>query len=350
MFAVTVDLMATSRSRSPIRIIVLGALNTDIIAIGVAHLPRAGEDVYASELRIGPGGKARNVANMIAVITGRESVAMLSRTSKDPFDLWKPPLEALEAVGVNTDYVFMANYAEGGVSPGIALVAVDTVGNRHASISNTILDHFTTADIDRAQKLFKTAARNDGLLVLTLEVPIETAAYAIRLAASLGIKVILDPGGLRHNANLNDILSQEIYILKPNEFEARQLSGIQVTDYESAKRAADKLRERGTQNVLITHGAHGGYLFGRDTAQHISIPPHATVGQTDATGCGDQVTATLCAYLSEGLTLSASAKLSIVAGTLQFHRIGVQPVTRGDIESLAADLNDHVSSDTEHDE
>ncbi len=256
----------------------------------------------------------------------------------DPFGLWRPPIEALEEVGVNTEYIFLEDYAESGRYPGIALIAVDAEGNRIASVSNTILENFSRADIDRAQDLFETAARNNGLLVLTLEVPVETATRAMRLATSLGIKVIVDPGGLRHNFDCNDILGQEIYLLKPNEHEAKQLSGIGVSGYESAKRAANILRERGVQNVLITHGAHGGYLFGPDTAQHISIPPYATIDQTDASGCGDQVIAALCAYLNDGLALSDAARLGIVAGTLQFHRVGVQPVTRDDIQSLTTGM------------
>ena len=325
--------MAKADGGGAIRVIVPGALNTDIVAVGVPYLPSEGEDLYARDLMITAGGKARNIAEMIAVLAGPGTVAMLSRTSRDPFGLWRPPVEALEAAGVNTDCVFVTDYAEGGLFPGVALVSVDVAGRRIASISNAILADFSAADIDSARELLEAAARNDGFLVLTLEIPMKTAAYAISLAASLGVRVILDPGGLRHDAELDVIFGQPIYLIKPNEHEAKLLSGIDVTDHESARRAAGILTERGAENVLITNGAQGGYLIGDGICDHIPVPDHATAGQTDATGCGDQVTAAVCASLCEGATLRSAARFAIAAGTLQFSRVGVQPVTRADMRA-----------------
>jgi ribokinase len=316
------------------RVIVPGALNTDIIAVGVPYLPGEGEDVYAGELIITAGGKARNIAEMTAVFTGPGTVAMLSRTSRDPFGLWKPPIEALDAIGVDTDCVFVADHAENGRLPGIALVAVDTEGRRNASIYNAVLADFSVADIDRARSLLEAVARNGGFLVLTLEIPMKTAAYAISLAASLGLRVILDPGGLRQDAVLDDLFGQPIYLIKPNEHEAKLLSGIDVTDHESARHAAAILRDRGAENVLITHGAQGGYLIGDGISEHIPVPARAPVGQADATGCGDQVTAAVCASLCDGATLTSAARFGIAAGTLQFSRVGVRPLTQADMQEI----------------
>jgi ribokinase len=318
-----------------IRVIVPGALNTDIIAVGVPYLAAEGEDLYARELIITAGGKARNIAEMIAVLTGPGTVAMLSRTSRDPFGLWKPPVEALDAVGVNTDCVFVAEYTENDTLPGIALVTVDTAGRRNASIYNAILADFSAADIDRARSLLEAAARNSGFLVLTLEIPVKTA-YAISVAVSLGLRVILDPGGLRHDAVPDDLFGQPIYLIKPNEHEAKLLSGIDVTGHESATHAAAILRDRGAENVLITHGAQGGYLIGDGVSEHIPVPTSAPVGQADATGCGDQVTAAVSASLCDGATLPSAARFGIVAGTMQFSRVGVQPLTRADMRGTAA--------------
>lgn len=85
------------------------------------------------------------------------------------------------------------------------------------------------------------------------------------------------------------------------------------------------------RRTSITHGARGGYLIGDGNAEHIPAPAQAAVGQADATGCGDQVTAALCARLSDGATLPSAARFSIAAGTAQFSRIGVQPLTRADL-------------------
>lgn len=87
-----------------IKIIVPGGLNTDIIASGVSKLASRGELVVGEKLKIGPGGKSRNVAQMIAALTGGGTVAMIGKTAKDPLGLWKIPFNALTEAGVNVKY------------------------------------------------------------------------------------------------------------------------------------------------------------------------------------------------------------------------------------------------------
>jgi sugar/nucleoside kinase (ribokinase family) len=53
----------------------------------------------------------------------------------------------------------------------------------------------------------------------------------------------------------------------------------------------------------------------------------------DETGCGDQTTATLCALLSQGPDMARAVRTAILAGTLQFHRRGIQPVTREELDA-----------------
>jgi bifunctional ADP-heptose synthase (sugar kinase/adenylyltransferase) len=58
----------------------------------------------------------------------------------------------------------------------------------------------------------------------------------------------------------------------------------------------------------------------------------------DETGCGDQVMAALCAFLSGGEDLQSAAAKAILAGTLQFYRTGIQPITLEDIARATAAL------------
>jgi len=76
-------------------IIVPGGLNTDIVGLGVEKLLAPGELTLGGKLKIGPGGKARNMAQMGAVYLGDGTVAMIGRSSKDPFGLWKIPMQSL---------------------------------------------------------------------------------------------------------------------------------------------------------------------------------------------------------------------------------------------------------------
>lgn len=102
-------------------------------------------------------------------------------------------------------------------------------------------------------------------------------------------------------------------------------------DFDSAKLAAQKLHEQGAENVLITVGVGGAYLFTKENQKHIPIPNVAESEEKDETGCGDQTMAALCALIQDGKTLEEATELAILAGTLQFHRAGIKPVTKTEL-------------------
>ncbi len=68
------------------------------------------------------------------------------------------------------------------------------------------------------------------MLALTLDLPLQTAVHAVRKACSYGMTVVLDPGGLNESDDHGELLRQGISLLKPNEHEARILSGVEVVD------------------------------------------------------------------------------------------------------------------------
>lgn len=311
--------------------IVIGSLNTDLVATGIRRFPKPGEHVYGKELLIGPGGKSRNIADMLANLSEKDSVAMVGRTVKDPYGLWRQPMEGLAAAGVNTDYVNVLDYEVVKKLPGIALIPVDQQGNNQIFVLPGISDDFSTDDIDASNELFQSVAANNGILVLTLECPLETATHAVKLANKHGLKVMFDPGGIEAETDVSGLVSAGIYLIKPNEHEAKILTGIEVTDFDTAKQAAEKLHEQGISIVLITAGKSGAYLFGDNVQTHLSVPDVADSGEKDETGCGDQTMAALCALLQDGKTIEEASELAVLAGTLQFHRSGIKPVQKADL-------------------
>jgi ribokinase len=314
-------------------LIVIGGLHTDIIARGMKRFPRPGELVRGRELVIGPGGKPRNIAAMAGHLLPEGRVAMIGRTTKDGFGLWRPPVEALEAAGVSTEFVRIVPFAEAGKMPAIALIPVDEQGRSEIMLLPGVSDDFSPDDVDAADELFAAASANHGFLAVTMECPLETTRHAIRKAVALDIKVVLDPGGLEPDMQVADLLRGGAYLVKPNEHEARMLTGVEVTDFASAGAAVRKLRAFGVQNVLITHGEQGAYLFTQSGESHIPAP-HIIAGSVrDATGCGDQTMAALCAYLRMGKSLEEAAQVAVLAGTLQFYKSGIQPITLTEIEA-----------------
>lgn len=314
--------------------IVIGALNTDIIARGVSHFPKPGQHVNGKELVIGPGGKARNIAAMIAQLTSRDSVAMIGRTVRDDYGLWKLPVEALDKVGVNTKFIKILDRHESDKLPSIVLIPVDNKGNNLFFALPGISDDFSKSDIDAADELFDTVSQNKGMLVISLECPLETAQHAVRKANNKGIRVALDPGGITNDMKIDDLIKEGLYLIKPNEHETKIITGIGVVDLGTAVKAAERFKKLGVQNILITVGDKGAYLFTESVKMHIPIPKiKIDTATQDATGCGDQAMATLLTFLNEGKTFEEAAELALVAGTLEFHKFGIQPITRQEIES-----------------
>lgn len=315
---------------SDLVVIVPGGLNTDIIGLGVNRIIGAGELTLGGKLKIGPGGKARNMAQMVAAYLGKGKVAMIGRSSRDPFGFWKLPIESLQEAGVDISAVKIFNFEEtGGTYPGIALIPVDVNGRNQIYVLPGVNNDFCKQDLDDASALFMNPT-GKKIMLLALEIPLSTALYATQKAAENGIRVVLDPGGI--NQPIDEFLNDRIFILKPNEYEAQIISGVAIRNFHTARKAAEIILKKGVKNVLITHGEKGAYLFNREIQLHIPVPSVADSGVHDETGCGDQVTALIAAGLAEGLDLLTAARLAILGGTMQFYRSGIQPVERSQLE------------------
>jgi ribokinase len=317
-----------------ISIIVPGGLHTDIVAYGVNEIIGAGELSYGGELKIGPGGKSRNIAQMMAVLAGPEKVAMIGRTVQDPMGLWEPPVKALKEHQVNVEFVKIFPYKRNGKLPAVALIAVDKTGDNQIYVLPGVNENFCNSDINSALPLFKSAKNNNGILALTLEMPLKTAIHSIKVAKEYGLKCILDPGGIIKGHNYNKLLNQNIYLIKPNIHETEVLTGIKVEDMISAKRATKIFFKFGIQNVLITIGKKGAYFINNNISKYIKVPKADLSRKRDETGCGDQTTATLCVLLLRGEDILKSAEQAVLAGHLQQYKIGIKPVTNKEIEEF----------------
>lgn len=310
-----------------IKVVVVGYLNTDIIASGIVSFAKVGELVQAEKAVIGPGGKPRNIADMTARLVGDNEVAMIGKTVKDGFGLWKPAVDSLDQAGVNTQYIsYDPDISQ---LPGLALIPVSQLGENQIILIPGVNNNLSEDDILSAKILFEQAE----YVILTLECSTPALKTVINLAQQNNVKLLFDPGGITNRQQLEPYLSS-IFLLKPNEHETKLLTDIETTDRDSAYEAAQTLAANGVQNVLITVGSAGAYLYQKDKEfLHIPVPEIAGINHAvrDATGCGDQTMAALCASLLAEKTLVESAKIAVNAGTRQFYVSGVQPLGKQDI-------------------
>jgi D-beta-D-heptose 7-phosphate kinase/D-beta-D-heptose 1-phosphate adenosyltransferase len=131
-------------------------------------------------------------------------------------------------------------------------------------------------------------------------------------------------------------LYKDVTLITPNNYEAQQMSGIQIEDDQSLRRAgAHLLKELGCQMVLITQGDKGMTLF-EDSGQTTQIP---TVARKvfDVSGAGDTVIATLTLALAAGLRPSEAAVLANLAAGIVVGEVGTATVAASRLKEILID-------------
>lgn len=342
--------------------VVLGGSNTDLVCMG-APQAAPGEMVGGRRFTVGPGGKSRNVAEMMGVYLGPDRVAFVGRTLAPAGDfaaldrlladgdtagdllpyiytlLAQVPVQALRRAGVVTGLMTFADFS--GTAAGTAEIVVLESGENMIYSVAGVNAEFSPADVERAAPLLEAVGRRPGrgVLALALEIPFGTALRGAELAHQHGLTVILDPGGISKADELNrggatplDDLLRLVDVVKPNEQEAKILTGVDVSDDASAARAAQLLAERhGVRQTVITAGSRGAWhAAGGEVRFYPAYRPPQVV---DTTGCGDQFMAVLCSHLAAGSGEASDALAhAVVAGALQAARSGIQPVGRREVE------------------
>lgn len=314
----------------PLKALFIGSLNTDILALGLEKFPDKNEHVYGDELLIAPGGKARNACHMTALFLDVGAVGMMGVTVKDKYGLYESPLQALQSVGVNTDSVVIEDPTDKFSLPGIAIVAVEKSGDNRIIVFPGISHTLSPKHVDLAEEKISSLQTNDGYLCLGLEALLDTIEYAAKIAQDKKIKVILDPGGVKTGVDYSSLLKKEFFCIKPNEHEARILTGVNVVDSDTAIGAGRKLLEYGVKNVVITLGEKGAVLVTDEYTKVFSIP-RVFIDTSDSTGCGDQFLAGLIYGLVQGKKLNDAVQIGVNAGTIQYGKKGVVPITKQEL-------------------
>jgi len=311
-------IQASSRGATP-AVLVIGSSNTDLI-IKAARIPKPGETVLGGEFVRAAGGKGANQA--VAAARAGGVVTFIARIGSDANG--EQALAGFAADAVNVKHVLRDTKTPSGV----ALILVGKNGENCIAVASGANEKLSPADMHKAKSEFRRA----GVVLLQLETPLQTVAAAIGLAAAAGARVVLNPAPARA---LPSKLLKKIFLLTPNESEAELLTGVAVTNAATAAEAAAKLLARGAQNLIITMGARGAFLAGKDLRQMI---PGFKVNAVDATGAGDIFNGALVVALAEGRSLLEAARFASAAAAISVTRFGAQPSApkRKEIQAMLA--------------
>ena len=144
-----------------------------------------------------------------------------------------------------------------GVSSGVAPIFVEPNGQNRIFVVKGANDLLKPADVDAAADLLKTV----DCMVLQFEIPLETVYYSVAFAHKNGIRCIVNPAPAQP-LDLNALAGLDYFV--PNESEAEAITGIAVRNVDDAKKCAEKLLSGGVKRVILTLGANGSLLAGRE--------------------------------------------------------------------------------------
>jgi ribokinase len=304
------------------RIVVVGSLNADLV-VRTPHFPSPGETTTGTGFAVHPGGKGANQA----VAAGRlgATVSMIGRVGRD--DHGQLLRRSLTGAGVDT-----AAVVDDPAAPtGVAVITIDATGQNHIVLAPGANERLSPDDVERQRLVIEGAA----VLLLQLEVPLETVEAAARIAHRARLTVVLDPAPARRDAIA--LLSVVDYVT-PNETELRLLAGASqggTTSPEEAAAMARTLIARGADRVIVKLGAAGAIAVSRDGEER--WPGHR-VKAVDTTAAGDAWNASFAVALAEGRSRHDAGTFANAAAALSVTRAGAQPgmPTRDEVERFRA--------------
>ena len=288
------------------KILVIGSLNVDMV-MKVDHMPVAGETILCDGMKLVAGGKGANQA----CAAGRlgTDVIMLGAIGNDAYG--EMQRQSLLQSGVDVSGLLTKE----NVSTGTAFITVNKEGNNSIVVVQGANAQFTPEDIEAHRNLIEECE----IVILQLEIPMDTVLYAVKLARKLGKIVLLDPAPAPEH--FPEELYQYIDIIKPNESELSRLTGI-ADAQNHLEEAVQILKDHGVKNVLVTLGGEGAYLDAENKpAVHI---PAKKVKVVDTTAAGDSFTAALAAMILVGKTLEEAAEFANQVSAIVVTREGAQ--------------------------
>lgn len=290
---------------TPRRITVVGSANIDL-TFRAARLPRPGETVCGTSFARGFGGKGANQA--VAAARLGAAVSFVGRVGTDEFG--RATRDQLRREGVDVSHLL----DDPDRPTGTAAILVDDAGeNAIVGVPGANLG-LTPDDVRAAGQLLAASA----IVLAPCETMIETVTEAFQIAQAAGCLCVFNPAPARE---LPAELVQVLDVIVPNESELRALTGRPTDSLDDVEAAADLLRARGPQTVIVTLGARGVLVVGPGGRMHL---PGVPVTAVDTSGAGDAFCGALVTFLVEGSTMVEAAWRANGVAALSVTRAGTQ--------------------------
>ncbi len=292
------------------KVCILGSINMDMV-VSVNKMPLVGETIFSDKFKLAHGGKGANQA--VASQRLGSEVYMISKVGQDAYGL--QIVNSLEKENINIKSIFKDD-----VKPtGTAIITVNNEGNNSIIVvpgANMALN------LEEIYKCKEVIASSD-IIVSQFETPIEVTIEAFKIAKENGVITILNPAPAKQVPNE---LLKYTDIIVPNETEATALTGVNVQDLESAKKAANIFLNNKVKYVIITLGDKGAAVISKEDG--ILIPAYK-VNAIDSTAAGDSFIGAISTKITKSnLNINAlveAVKFGNKVSAIAVQREGAQP-------------------------
>lgn len=288
------------------------------LVVRCAELPIAGQTVLAESSNEFCGGKGANQAVAAAAAGG--DVSMIGAVGSDAFS--DRLLGNLSQHGISCNAVARRGHQ----ASGLAVISVDQRGQNSIMVVSGANASVTRDDVLAA----KTMIQRCDVMLVQLEIPLDSVLAGIEVAKQAGVRIVLDPAPAPSDFP-PELLAVDL--LCPNESEAADLTQQRVESVEDARGAAAKLHQMGAQHVAITMGDQGTLLHSEGESELI---PAFQVSVVDTTAAGDAFAGGLAARWSQTGDLRDAVRFANAAGALAASKHGAQAsmANRETIETL----------------
>ncbi|HWU62888.1 MAG TPA: hexose kinase [Ensifer sp.] len=188
----------------------------------------------------------------------------------------------------------------------------------------------TSEEIEAAMDVVR-AFKGDYLVLsgsLPREAPDYTYARMAAVAASAGVKVVLDTSG---KALLTTLKQAKLFLVKPSLSELETIAGKKLDERGIAVTAKQIVDEGWAEYVTVTLGRSGALLVGRDISLRL---PAIHVPVRSAVGAGDSFLAGLVWKLEEGAPIEEAFRFGLAAGAAAAITSGTELCLRDDVFAI----------------
>lgn len=286
-------------------ITVVGSLNMDIV-VEAKRSPKQGETILGEQVHFIPGGKGANQAVAAARLGAK--TRMIGAVGKDSFGetlLTSLQKEQIEVAGVKQIE---------DVPSGIASILLTERDNRIVVVPGAN-GQLSPADLDANRDSIKQAE----ILLLQLEIPLQTVEHAVWLAQETQTPVILNPAPAM---KLSRAMLASVDLITPNLSELEMLTNQTVESEQDLEQAMSALMDHGPKHVVTTLGKEGAAFM--DHERKLKKVASYPVDVVDTTGAGDAFNAALAYSIALQKPLEEAVTFATKVSALKVTKLGAQ--------------------------